>query len=91
MTPQALVRFRAQRSTSLSSAAAPLARLGALQRWRKELARGERRPDTYDHLWRAACWETSALEADAAGQRASARRLMDKASEALAAGVVTGA
>lgn len=39
----------------------------ALDAWRRELARGERTPTTFDPLWRAACEEANALEALAAG------------------------
>lgn len=37
----------------------------ALQQWRTEQASGERTPATFDALWRAACLELSAHEAEA--------------------------
>ncbi len=44
-----------------------LLRHPALELWRKELAAGQRDAYTFDTLWRAACAEMSAIEADAAG------------------------
>lgn len=38
----------------------------ALEAWRQELADGTRTPNSFDPLWRAACAEMTALEADAA-------------------------
>lgn len=39
----------------------------ALNVWRRELAAGERTATTCDPLWRAACAEANAAEADANG------------------------
>lgn len=39
----------------------------ALDCWRGELARGERTPTTLDPLWKSACMEATAFEAEAAG------------------------
>lgn len=39
----------------------------ALAAWRAELAVGKRTAYTFDPLWRAACSEMNALEAEAAG------------------------
>lgn len=46
----------------------------ALDLWRRELAEGKRGLDVTDPLWRAACWEISALEAHAAGMHEAALR-----------------
>ena len=43
------------------------ARYPALSAWRLEFAKGERTDFSIDPLWRAACAEMSALEAEAAG------------------------
>lgn len=32
-----------------------------LDRWQRELKRGQRTTSTYDLLWQAACWEIAAL------------------------------
>ena len=42
-------------------------RYPALERWREELKAGVRSPTTFDPLWRAACEEMNAAEAEAAG------------------------
>jgi hypothetical protein len=70
----------------------------ALDLWRRELRAGVGGqrvgdPGTWrlDALWRAACWEQSALEADRLGQHAAAARDRAEASQALAAGVDGGA
>lgn len=42
-------------------------RTPALDAFRRELAAGERTATTFDALWRAACAEANALEANAAG------------------------
>ena len=62
-----------------------LRQLGGLQRWAEELARGVRTPVSYDALWRAACWEAAALEAEAADSRRVAVDLMKRARDVLAA------
>lgn|GEM_PF-3278746 len=60
----------------------------ALHAWRAELARGERTRSTFDHLWRAACAEQSALEFEQDGLpsiaewfRADARRIICEAAK----------
>jgi hypothetical protein len=55
----------------------------ALDCWRAELARGERTATTFDPLWRAACAEASALEAEADGLPALAERFRREAQETL--------
>jgi len=66
----------------------------SLNLWRREVRAGvdDQRPDhpaswRLDVLWRAACWEQSAIEADRLGQRDSAAH--DRA--AAAALITTGA
>jgi hypothetical protein len=46
----------------------------ALDLWRDELRAGHRTALTFDDLWRAACSELAALEADAAQLTRAARR-----------------
>lgn len=54
----------------------------ALQRWRAELASGQRTATTFDATWRGACLELTALEAQASQVResylADARKLADQ-------------
>jgi len=51
-----------RRSTPGRVAATP-----ALDAWRDELARGERMTSSFDALWKAACAEMNAIEAEADG------------------------
>jgi len=58
----------------------PLPRLGALERWRKEIRQGRRqngRP--FDDLQAAACNEVAALECETRGDRSDAEWFMDRA------------
>jgi hypothetical protein len=55
----------------------------ALRGWLAELASGERTTQTFDALWRAACWEQSAVNAAALGLDASARQDLRRAAEIL--------
>jgi hypothetical protein len=55
----------------------------ALGVWHKELRRGERTRTTFDALWRAACWEQSALDAAALGFGRAAREDLRRAAEIL--------
>jgi hypothetical protein len=60
----------------------------ALDAWRAELARGERTRTTFDPLFRAACEEMNALEAQPeqrAGYLARARRIIAAARRGRAA------
>lgn len=63
----------------MSSPAPP--RLGALARWRAELAAGKRTNTArdFDDLQAAACNELTALEAAATGDKYGARHFMDEA------------
>ena len=61
----------------------------ALDEWRKELARGERTASTFDDLWKAACAEMNAIEAEADGlpdiaasYRAKAANILRRAARA---------
>lgn len=49
-------------------------RYPALERWRAELAAGQRTATTFDVLWRAACFEASAAELEVDGMPAVAAR-----------------
>jgi len=67
-------------------AAAPRrARSPALDVWRKELAAGLRTATTFDPLWRAACWEAAAKEADSSQQLDLAGRLRREARDIILA------
>lgn len=46
----------------------------ALDRWHRELAAGQRTPLVFDQLWRNACAEANALEAEALGLTIAATR-----------------
>jgi len=61
----------------------PLRSVGALAAWHREPAAGRRGASTIDDLWRAACWEQSAWNAEALGMHESAHRDMDRAAELL--------
>jgi hypothetical protein len=61
----------------------------ALTAWRAELARGARTRDTFDWLWRAACWEMAALEADQDGMHRAAREHLRQARKIVAAAAAT--
>lgn len=67
-------------------------RYPALTAWRRELAAGKRTATTFDALWRAACEEMHALEAEAdklpaiaAGYRDAAKRIIAAARKGRAA------
>jgi hypothetical protein len=69
----------------------PLERVGALELWRRELRAGVggqriNLSSTWrcDALWRAACFEAQALEAERDGSRTSAERLMERAATIIA-------
>jgi hypothetical protein len=55
----------------------------ALAAWRSELRRGERTTTGHDALWRAACAEMNAIEAEADGLGDAARRFRRRAAEIL--------
>jgi len=64
----------------------PIKPLGALEQWRREVRRGDRRqqlekPSTWimDDLYRAACYETAAVEAQRSGLPTHAQKLMAEA------------
>lgn len=68
-------------------------RYPALTAWRRRLAAGmlgedPARPRTwrFDHLWRVACWEATALEAEQDGQQGAWSAAMQQARDALAKG-----
>jgi hypothetical protein len=55
-----------------------------LARWFLELERGQRTVNTFDSLWRAACWEAHAMEAEPGSS--SWRASVDRAYQAMLAG-----
>jgi hypothetical protein len=69
----------------------PVKPLGALEQWRREVRRGDRRqqigkPSTWimDELYHAACYEIAALEAQRSGLPTHARKLMAEAMRVMA-------
>ena len=69
----------------------PVKPLGALEQWRREVRRGDRRqqlgkPSTWimDELYHAACYEIAALEAQRSGLPTHARKLMAEAIRVMA-------
>jgi hypothetical protein len=66
-------------------------RTPALDAWRAELARGDRTTLTFDAVWRAACWEQSALEAAAVGLEAAALRDLHCAREVIEKAIIQAA
>jgi hypothetical protein len=57
----------------------------ALDAWRSELQRGERKPTTFDPLWRAACAEQDAVEMEGMGLPGLGRAFRDEARRIIAA------
>ncbi len=51
----------------------------ALTAWRHEVASGQRTTVRYDWLWRAACWEQSAIELERDGLKETATRCRQQA------------
>ena len=81
---------QAERTTTTSDQDRAV-RYPALTAWRRRLRSGRigelaARPSTWvlDGLWRAACWEAAAEEAERAGQRDSWRHAMQRAREVMA-------
>lgn len=58
-------------------------RTPALDLWRQELRYGARTPTAYDDLWRGACEEMNALEAEANGLTATAAALRREAHQVI--------
>ena len=56
---------------------------GALGLWNRELAVGVRSATKFDSLWRAACLEQDALEAEADGLPGRAARLRQSAADVI--------